>query len=90
MVPDFGLLRFLFMHILIENDETLEYLTSDRTWTKNPLAGLQFPNKRAAFQAAKLEEIGRFTIVLYLPHNHQFLNLERGRGKGLPDTAIEG
>jgi len=90
VVSDFDLLGFLFMHILIENDETLEYLTSDRTWTKNPLAGQQFPNKRGALQAAKLEAIGRFNIVLYLPDNHQFVNLERGRGKGLPDTAIEG
>ena len=31
------------MNILIENHDTLEYLTEAGQWTKNPLKGRRFP-----------------------------------------------
>ena len=72
------------MNILIENNETLEYLTADGDWTKNPHAGRCFRKTEAAFQIAKQEAIGRFNIVCHIPATNQFINLDHGRGKGSP------
>jgi hypothetical protein len=77
------------MNILIENSETLEYLTSGGQWTKDPLVGKNFPGTRTAFRAAKLEAIGRFTIVCYIPATKQFVNLDHGRGAGLTLAGVE-
>ena len=71
------------MNILIENSETLEYLTSTGTWTKNPANGRCFPATAVAYKAAKLEHIGRFNIVCHIPETGQFVNLDHGRGKGV-------
>jgi hypothetical protein len=68
------------MHILIENEETLEYLTNENDWSKNPLKGERFPDGKLAFRAAKLEAIGKFNIVGYIPETKQFINLNHGRG----------
>jgi len=75
------------MNILIENNDTLEYLTNAGQWTKNPRAGKHFPATRLAFRAAKLEAIGRFNIVCHIPETNQFINLDHGRGAGQPETA---
>jgi hypothetical protein len=72
------------MNILIENPETFEYLTNVGQWTKNPLDGRHFPATATAFQAAKQEAIGKFTIVCHIPMTNQFINLDHGRGQGLP------
>jgi hypothetical protein len=72
------------MTILIENNETLEYLTEAGDWSKNPRQAKPFPKTEAAFQAAKQEAIGRFNIVFYIQTTNQFVNLDHGRGKGLP------
>jgi len=77
------------MNILIENDATLEYLTNTGQWAKNPLEGKRFPATAAAFEAAKQEPIGRFNIVSHIPETNQFINMNRGRGKGLPATSGE-
>jgi len=71
------------MNILIENHETLEYLTDGGKWTKNPHKGKCFPATQAAFRAAKGEAIGKFNIVSYISETNQFINLDHGRGKGL-------
>ena len=68
------------MHILIENEETLEYLSIENNWSKNPLKGKQFPTSRLAFRAAKLEAIGKFNVVGFIPETKQFINLDHGRG----------
>lgn len=68
------------MRILIENEEPLEYLTDGNNWSKNPLKGKQFRTSRLAFHAAKLEDIGKFNIVCYIPETKQFINLDHGRG----------
>jgi hypothetical protein len=72
------------MDIPIENNETLEYLTDGGQWTKNPCEGRCFPATEAAFRAAKREAIGKFKIVCHIPATNQFINLDHGRGKGLP------
>lgn len=68
------------MNILIENEETLEYLIEENNWSKNPGKGKPFSTSRLAFRAAKLEAIGRFNIVGFIPETKQFINLNHGRG----------
>jgi hypothetical protein len=68
------------MNILIENNDTLEYLAAAGGWTKNPLNGKAFKDARIAFRAAKLEAIGKFNIVSHIPQTNQFINLDHGRG----------
>lgn len=77
------MLRCGTMHILIENNDTLEYLGRSGEWTKNPLDGKRFPATEIAFQAAKHESIGSFNIVFHIPATNQFVNLDHGRGKGV-------
>jgi len=84
-----NLLRCLPMNILIENEATLEYLASGGKWTKNPSEGKSFPATRPAFRAAKQEAIGRFNIVCHIPQTNQFINLDHGRGAGLPAVGTE-
>jgi hypothetical protein len=76
------------VNILIENNDSLEYLAEGGKWTKNPRSGKHFPATSIAFQAAKLEAIGKFNIVFHIPETNQFINLDHGRGKGLPDAAL--
>ena len=76
-----------FMNILIEDAETLLYLTDNSLWTKNAAAGTNFGTTRAAFQIAKREPIGRFNIVCYIPQTRQFVNLDHGRGKGVAEAG---
>jgi len=77
------------MNILVENNETLEYLTETGQWTKNPLKGRQFTATTIAFEAAKHEPIGRFTVVCHIPQTNQFINLDHGRGKGHEAVSSE-
>ena len=77
------------MHILIENSDTFEYLAPAGQWTKNPLNGKRFPATRIAFRAAKEEAIGKFNIVCHIPETNQFINLDHGRGAGLPAGSVE-
>jgi hypothetical protein len=74
------------MNIMIENPESLEYLTTDNVWNKNPVAGKSFSKTGTAFETAKKESIGRFNIVGYIPETRQFINLNHGRGRGVPET----
>jgi hypothetical protein len=77
------------MNILIENNDTLEYLTPTGQWTKNPLNGKTYPATRIAFRAAKQEAIGKFNIVCHIPGTNQFINLDHGRGAGLSAAGPE-
>jgi len=77
------------MNILIENGDTLEYLTEAGLWTKNPSDGKTFPATKAALQVARREAIGKFNIVCHIPQTDQFINLDHGRGKGLPEMGDE-
>jgi len=70
------------MTILIEKDETLEYLTKAGDWTKNPCDGRPFASMMAAYEVAKKEAIGKFNIVCHILATNQFVNLNHGRGKG--------
>ncbi len=75
------------MNILIEDAETLEYLTSDNTWTKKASEGKNFGATEAAFDIAKKEPIGKFNIVFYIPQTKQFINMDHGRGRGLDESG---
>jgi len=77
------------MNILVENIETLEYLTDAGQWTKNPLKGKHFAATTIAFRAAEHEPIGRFNIVCHIPQTNQFINLDHGRGKGAEVVSDE-
>ena len=77
------------MNILIENCDTFEYLTEAGEWTKNPRDGRRFPATKAAVQAAKREAIAKFNIVCHIPQTNQFINMDHGRGKGLPEISTE-
>ncbi len=74
------------MNILIEDAETLEYLTGDNKWTKKASEGKNFGATEAAFDVAKKEPIGKFNIVFYIPQTKQFINMDHGRGKGLAEA----
>jgi alpha/beta superfamily hydrolase len=75
------------MNTIIENAETLEYLTNSGTWTKNPVEGKSFGATTAAFAAARMEPIGKFNIVSYIAETRQFINLDHGRGKGVESVT---
>ena len=75
------------MNILIEDAETLEYLTSNGQWTKNAVEGKTFTATALAFEVAKKEPIHKFNIVCYIPQTKQFINMDHGRGKGPTDSA---
>ncbi len=77
----------LMNNILIENNDTLEYLTPAGKWTKNPLEGRPFPATAAAFRAARQEAIGKFNIVFHIRQTNQLVNLDHGKGVGVPETA---
>ena len=70
------------MNILIENDDTLEYLSAKGGWTKNPAVGKTFLTTSVAVRAAKQEAMGKFNIVCHIPLTNQLINLEHGRGAG--------
>ena len=76
-----------FMNILIEEAETLQYLAPNNQWTRNVSEGRTFGATRTAFEVAKHEQIGKFNIVYYIPQTGQFINLDRGRGKGLANAG---
>ena len=75
------------MNILIENDETLEFLTDTGAWTKNPRTGRRFGTREEAVKAARLEPIGRFNVVWHILASNQFVNLDHGRGKGAAEVS---
>jgi hypothetical protein len=70
------------MSILIEDAETMEYLTADGRWTKKPDEGTSFKATYAAYAAAKKEPIHKFNIVRYFPSTKQLINMDHGSGKG--------
>ena len=75
-----------FMNILIEDAEKLEYLTSENHWSKKASEGKNFGATAAAFDVAKKEPIGKFNIVFYISQTKQFINMDHGRGLGLPEA----
>ena len=75
------------MNILIEDAETLEYLTPGGQWTKNVAEGKTFGTTETALRIARKESIGKFNIVCYIRQTEQFINLNHGRGKGLAEPS---
>jgi len=83
-----GQIKWVFMNILIEDAEKLEYLTSENLWTKNAANGKNFAATGSALAVAKKELIGKFNIVGYNKETKQFINLNHGKGKGLPEAEV--
>ena len=81
------LLGYQSMNILIENADSLEYLTDDSRWTKIATEGKLFLRTGTAFDVAKKESVGKFNIVGYIPETRQFINLNHGRGRGATETT---
>ena len=75
------------MKILIEDAETLNYLTSNGRWSQYAGEGKAFGTTTTAFEVAKKELIGKFNIVCYIAQTGQFVNLDHGRGKGAEPSA---
>ena len=50
------------------------------------MAAKRFRGKHEAVEVAKLEAVGKFTIVLYILETNQFVNLDYGKGKGAPQN----
>jgi len=48
-----GQIKWVFMNILIEDAEKLEYLTSENLWTKNAANGKNFAATGSALAVAK-------------------------------------
>ena len=88
VVPE-TVLRWEFMKILIEDAETLQYLTTSGQWSKNASEGKTFSATAAAFEVARKEQIHKFNIVCYIPQTKQFINMDHGRGKGHVETPTE-
>jgi hypothetical protein len=74
------------MNILIENAESLEYLTENNQWSKKPAEGKNFGGVKSALAIAKKEAIGKFNIVWFIKETKQFINMDHGRGQ-LPAAA---
>ena len=77
------------MNILIEDAESLAYLTSTNQWTKIAAEGRDFGTTGTAFATAKKEPMGRFNIVAYVEQTTQIINLNHGRGRGVEMVKAE-
>jgi len=77
------------LNILIENAVTLEFLTTDGSWSKKLSHGASFATTRAAKTAAKIEPIGKFNIVGQFGESDQLFNLDYGSGKGASSGPLE-
>ena len=75
------------MKILIENADSLEFLTTTGTWSKNVAEGKHFGTTLTAFDAAKKEIVGKFNIVAYIPASKQFINMSHGKGKAVTEPV---
>ena len=75
------------MKILIENADSLEFLTTSGTWSKNAAEGKQFGTTLTAFDAAKKEIVGKFNIVCHIAQTNQFINMSHGKGKAAVETS---
>ena len=69
------------MNILIENAESLEYLTEANVWSKKAAEGKNYGTVKTALAAAKKEAIGKFNIVWFFPASGQCINMDHGRGQ---------
>jgi len=76
------------MNILIEDADKLEYLTSNNQWSKKAADGKNFGATADAYAVAKKEPIQSFNIVSYITSTRQFVNLDHGKGKGIPEVPV--
>jgi hypothetical protein len=69
-----------FVKIIIEDAETLEFLTSEGRWTKDLARAAAFPNSAAAKTRGSAIPIGRFNVVGSFARWPQLTNLDEGCG----------
>jgi hypothetical protein len=72
--------RICDVKIIIENAETLEFLTSDGRWSKDVTRAAAFPNSNAAKARGVTFPIGRFNVVGAFATSPQLTNLDEGFG----------
>ena len=72
----------MFMNIIIEDTDSSNFLTSDGNWSKNMADGKVFSGTKTAYETAKSQPIGKFSISGYIAENNQIINLRSGHGKG--------
>ena len=68
------------MKILIEDAETLEYLTPRGHWTKSSVEAAGYPSSATAKIAGAKAPIGRFNIIGSFANSPQITNLDDGCG----------
>jgi hypothetical protein len=68
------------MNIHIENAETLEYLTSSGSWTRNVKKAEAFKSSTLAKKTGSLAAIGKFNVVGAFNNSPQLTNLDVGCG----------
>ena len=77
------------MNILLENNDTSEFLTVAGGWTKNPLDCKTFESTATALRVGRQQAIGKFNVVCHIRETNQFVNLHHGRGTGLTEAGGE-
>ena len=68
------------MTILVENADTLEYLTTDGRWTKKMDQAATYRSSTLAKASANSAAIGRFNIIGANQKSSQIVNLDEGCG----------
>jgi len=76
-----------FMNILIEDAETLQYLTSNSQWTKNASKAKTSGPPKRPFRLRKKNRSAGLTSFFTSPKTRQFINMDHGRGKGLAEAS---
>lgn len=77
------------MNILIENNDTSEFLTEAGGWAKNPVEGKAYTSIGVALRAGRRQAIGKFNVVGRIRETNQFVNLHHGRGTGALGSGEE-
>ena len=72
------------MTILVENAETLEYLTTDGRWTNKMERAATYRSSTLAKASATSAAIGRFNIIGAVAKSSQIVNLDEGVGAKKP------
>lgn len=71
------------MNIIIEDAESFKFFSGEGKWTQNAVDGKHFAGTTQAFNAARIEPIGKFNITGYVAETRQLVNLRHGRGTGV-------
>jgi hypothetical protein len=76
------------MTILIENADTLEFLTRDGRWTKHAGEAATYRTSTLAKEFGTAAPIGRFNVVGAFKNSPQLTNLDEGCGISVKEGAV--